>query len=159
MVRNVVMVIVLALVAGFTLLNWSALSAPMALSLGIGSVEAPLGLVMLAIVALLCILFAAWAITMQATVLAETRRHTKELQAQRELADTAEASRFVELRDFVGAELQRSAQETRTTLEQTGNTLVAHLGQIEDRLDRERFGPSDVPRAEDARLPLASPPR
>ena len=141
MVRTVVMVIVLVLAVAFTLLNWAALSAPMTLSLGFASVNAPLGMVLLAIVALLCIAFAVWALTLQAQVLAETRRQARELQAQRELADKAEASRFVELRDFV-----------RTSLEQTGNTLSAHLGQIEDRLDRDRAIPPDVPRGEGGAL-------
>jgi hypothetical protein len=134
MVRTVVTVLVLVLLAAFTLLNWSALSAPMALSLGFADVQAPLGLVLLAIVAVLCIAFAVWAITLQAQALAETRRNARELQAQRELADTAEASRFVELREFF-----------RTSLEQSTNTLAAHLGQIEDRIDRERQRRAAVP--------------
>jgi hypothetical protein len=134
MVRTVTTVLVLVLLGAFTLLNWSALSAPMALSLGFADVQAPLGLVLLAIVAVLCIAFAVWAITLQAQALAETRRSARELQAQRELADTAEASRFVELREFF-----------RTSLEQSTNTLAAHLGQIEDRIDRERRRAAALP--------------
>ena len=46
----------------------------------------------------------AYVLSLQGSVLLETRRHTKELQAQRELADKAEASRFTELGTAMRAE-------------------------------------------------------
>ena len=84
----------------------------------------------------------------------ETRRHTKELQAQRELADTAEASRFVELRGYLTTELRAGRKPAptahgellnrmnhlegalRLTLEQTANSVAAAIGELEDRLER-----------------------
>ena len=45
------------------------------------------------------------AIALQTSALLETRRHSRELQASRELADQAEASRFNELRNFLEVEL------------------------------------------------------
>lgn len=142
MIRNAVLVLVLALAVAFAFLNWDALAAPMALSLGFATVTASLGAVLLVVAGLLGVAFGVWALSLQAAVLAESRRHAKEMQAQRELADRAEASRFVELREFV-----------RTALEQTGNTLSAQIGQLEDRLERGRVAmPSDAGAVDEARL-------
>jgi hypothetical protein len=86
-------------------------------------------------------------------VLIDGRRHTKEMQAQRELADRAEASRFTELRSFLEAQEQaRVAQSNqrqaalltrieqleatfRLRADQSDNTTAAHVGQLEDRFD------------------------
>ena len=123
--RTVVLLIVLALVAVFAVLNWSAFMAPTTLSLGIAQVQAPLGLIMLALMAILTALFLTYLVYVQTTVLLESRRHAKELQAQRVLADQAEASRFTELRTYL---------ETRLT--DLENSLSAQVGEMRDRLDR-----------------------
>jgi hypothetical protein len=106
------------------------------LSLGFTTVQAPLGLIMLALVAFLCVLFTVWVITMQARSLKDARRQTKELQAQRDLADKAEASRFTELRAELMARLDRLQADSRLAVEQSGNTVAAHVGELEDRLER-----------------------
>jgi hypothetical protein len=62
---------------------------------------------------------------LQTSVIFEWRRHAKELQTQRELADQAEASRFTELRTHVDTRL--------TELE---SSLSAQLGEMRERLDR-----------------------
>ena len=123
--RTVVLLIVLAAVAVFAGLNWSAFMAPTTLSLGIAQVQAPLGLIMLALMAILTALFLTYLVYVQTTVLLESRRHAKELQAQRALADQAEASRFTELRTYL---------ETRLT--DLENSLSAQVGEMRDRLDR-----------------------
>jgi uncharacterized integral membrane protein len=123
--RTVVLLIVLALVAVFAALNWSAFMAPTTLSLGIAQVQAPLGLIMLALMAILTALFLTYLVYVQTTVLLESRRHAKELQAQRVLADQAEASRFTELRTYLESRL--------TELE---NSLSAQVAEMRDRLDR-----------------------
>ena len=88
----------------------------------------------------------------------ENRRNARELQAQRELADQAEASRFSQLRSFLERELGRLGEKTeeskvvvlaklealerelRSVVEQSGNTLAAYIGEIEDRLERAPGG-------------------
>jgi len=77
---------------------------------------------------LLAIVGVAYVLSLQCSVLLETRRHTKELQAQRELADKAEASRFTELRADM---LKR--------LDENANSTAAHIAQLEDRLERDRL--------------------
>jgi len=60
MIRKISILIVASLLALFVWLNWSALSAATSISLGWVTVQAPLGLVVLAPVLVLCVLFAVW---------------------------------------------------------------------------------------------------
>ena len=141
MLRALAFSVVLALVGLFALVNWDAFAALTPLSLGVATVQAPLGLIMLGLVAFLCVLFAVWVIALQAGALRDARRQTRELQAQRDLADKAEASRFTELRTDLLARLDRLQNESRLALEQHGNTIAAHLCELEDRLERARLLP------------------
>ena len=136
MFRALVLFLVLLFVGLFALINWGAFVAPTPLSLGFTTVQAPLGLIMLALVAFLCVLFTVWVITLQARSLKDARRQTRELQAQRDLADKAEASRFTELRAELMARLDRLQSDARLAVEQSANSTAAHIGELEDRLDR-----------------------
>src|SRR5213075_3578550 len=82
MIRALAFFLVLVLVGSFALLNWDAFSALIPLSLGLTTVQAPLGLIMLGLVAFLCVLFTVWVISLQAASLMDARRQTRELQAQ-----------------------------------------------------------------------------
>ncbi|HSF70914.1 MAG TPA: LapA family protein, partial [Methylotenera sp.] len=95
--RALVLIGVLGLFLAFMILNWATIMAPTTLNLAIAEVIAPLGLVMLGMMALLTALFLVFIVYLQTSVLFEARRHAKELQSNRELADKAEASRFTEL--------------------------------------------------------------
>ena len=151
--RTLLILVVLGLVAIFSALNWSAFIAPTALSVGFMRVEAPLGLILLSVVGLLTLLFLVYITYLQSTVLFETRRHARELQSQRELTEQAEASRFNQLRAFMEIEskklmgemeqsksllltrLDQIERDFRTGLEQTGNSLAASIGELEDRFE------------------------
>lgn len=161
-IRAALLAALVALVALFAAMNWPAFTAPTALWLGFATVQAPLGVVMLGIVAFVVLLFVAWVIWLQGRVLVETRRHTRELAAQRELADKAEASRFTELRRFVSEEFDKLAraedasraatlerfdeleQRHRTALEHSINGLAASIGELEDRLERQLALPGRI---------------
>jgi uncharacterized integral membrane protein len=152
--RTLLILALLAAVAIFTALNWNAFVTPTTLSLVFAKVEAPLGLVLLGFVAVLTLLFLIYVVYLQSSVLIESRRYARELQAQRELADQAEASRFSQLQAFLENELRKVAQkseelktgvlakleeverELRSVVEQSGNTLAAYIGEIDDRLER-----------------------
>lgn len=152
--RTVAVLLVLAAIAVFAMLNWGAIMAPTTLSLAFTTIQAPLGLVMLGLVALITTVFLAFVVYLQSSVLMETRRQARELQTQRNLADQAEASRFTELRNYVDEQFVKLAQSAvesreqtltrlkategslRTALEQTGNSLAAQIGELEDRLER-----------------------
>lgn len=172
MVRALTLFSVLVLIGIFALINWPAFTALTPISLVFTTVQAPLGLIMLGLAFFLSLLFTMWAISLQATTLMETRRHTKELQAQRELADTAEASRFVELRGYLATELARVMQARtdghgellnrmnhlegalRLTLEENSNSVAAALGEFEDRLERGELPPPELTTRADGTPPL-----
>ncbi len=154
-VRALVLLGVLALFLVFMVLNWTTIMAPTTLNLGIAEVIAPLGLVMLGMIALLTALFLIFIVYLQTSVLFEARRHAKELQTNRELADKAEASRFTELRQFMDAEIAKQASiqaesksavltkievlsaDIHRAIDISGNSLSAYIGELEDRLEKK----------------------
>lgn len=155
--RTILIFVAAGALALFAALNWGAFTAPTTLRFGFGTVDAPLGLIMLGLTVLLAILFLAFVIYLQATVLLDARRHARELQAQRERADQSELSRYSQLRQFLEDELQKDRQrgeqgraamvarleqlerEIRAAIEQSANTLAAYMGEVDDLLKR-KFG-------------------
>lgn len=153
-IRSLLFILILVAISAFALLNWNAFLAPTTLSLGVADIQAPLGLVMLGVLIFVAVIFLIFVVYLQTTVLLDGRQHAKELQSNRKLADQAEASRFTELRSFLEAELKKQAaqhaeshasllnrvdllgREVRLSVEQSGNSLAASLGEIEDKLDR-----------------------
>src|SRR5512139_1082339 len=130
--RTLMMLIVLGAIAAFAAVNWAAFTTPTTLSLLFTVVQAPLGLIMLGLAALITVLFLVFVVYLQTSVIIETRRYGRELQAQRELADKAEASRFTELHGFLDAELSKLAERvaevktgTETRLDQLERDLRA----------------------------------
>ncbi len=159
--RTALMLVILVALGIFAALNWAVFTAPTALNLVFTRVEAPLGVVMLAItvgVTLLYVVFLAW---FETAALLEARRSAREIHAQRELAQNAEASRYTELKAFISTELgelrtaresralelsgrlDRVETELRADIERAGNTLAAYIGELEERLERgDRVSPS-----------------
>lgn len=151
---SLTLVLAYILLAAFAALNWVAMATPGTLSLGFVDVSAPLGIVLLAFTAAISGLFIVYIVLLQAGVILEARRSTKEVQAQRELADTAEASRFTELRTLLegemrrieaqgaesrsefGARIEETEQRMQDKLAEATRALSAYLGEIEDKLDR-----------------------
>jgi len=152
--RSVLLVLALVALAVFSLLNWTAINTPTTLSLGFGEVQAPLGLIMLAVTAVICALFMFYIVMLQAGAIMETRRINKELSAQRDLADKAEASRFSELRGFLEGELRRIEaqgaagtrefgarvdllqQQLQTKMDESTRSLSAYVGEVDEKLNR-----------------------
>ena len=161
--RTLLLLIVLGAIAAFAAVNWTAFTTPTTLSLVFAVVQAPLGLIMLALAALITVLFLVFVVYLQTSVIIETRRYGRELQTQRELADKAEASRFTELRGFLDTELSKLAgrvaevktgtdtrldqldRDLRSAVEQAGNTLAAYIGELEDRVERGSSGTNSKP--------------
>lgn len=143
--RTLILLLIVAAIAALAALNWNALSVPSTIWLGVASVEAPLGLIMLALTSLLGVFFIAYVLSLQGSVLLDTRRHTKEMQAQRELADKAEASRFTELRAFLESQHQQTQSQLMARLDalesrlaaraqESDNSTAAYVGQLEQQL-------------------------
>ncbi|MBB4844157.1 putative integral membrane protein [Paucibacter oligotrophus] len=139
--RTLALLLLLALITGFAAMNWALFIAPASLNLGLGSIQAPLGLVLLGLLGLLTLAFSLYLAFWQGTVLLETRRHAKEIQAQRELADQAEASRFTELKTVLQAEmaglaakLLASQQALSQDMREHSNALAAQIAELDDRM-------------------------
>jgi DNA anti-recombination protein RmuC len=151
--RTLFLVLALGALALFTAANWSAFIAPTTLSVIFATIEAPLGLVLLSVVVLLTALFLIYVVYLQSSVLFETRRHARELHAQRELAEHAEISRLHDLRSSLEAQLQCLGKRTeqaktelsarlvqiegdlRQSIEQCQNSLAASIAEIDDRVE------------------------
>ena len=142
--RFMLVVVTILLLAAFAALNWSAFAAPTRLSLLFVSFDAPLGLLMLGVLTLVVLAFAAYMALWQAKVLTDSRLHARELEHQRVLADQAEASRFTELRSLVhteieglGVRLTQMQEGMRTDIRENTNSLAASIGEMDDRLRRD----------------------
>ena len=99
---------------------------------------------MLGFAAALSVVFIGYLLTVQLGALSAARRHAAELRRHREMADTTEESRAMELRQYLQQELEAMGQAQRAAeqrlhdaLAATANTLAACIGEIDDRLDRQ----------------------
>ena len=151
--RTLALVIAFLLFTIFAAVNWPAFTAPTTNDSVVGSIEAPLGLILLGVIVFVCAAFLLLLAVQQASVLVETRRMAKELSAQRTLADQAEASRFTDLRAYIDQVLQRDRPggagipvdlAARLDRIEAGlkaqaehsNTLAATIGELDDRIER-----------------------
>ena len=144
----------LVLLGIFTLANWSLLTTPTALSFVAFSLKAPLGLILLGATLLFVGLFTAYVLILRTGMLMDARRHARELQAQRLLAEKAEASRLNELRGQLDSEfsqlraraekshadlsvrIEAMEQALRNAIDESNRSLSAYIGEVEDKLDR-----------------------
>lgn len=150
--RAVILIVAILLIAGFAALNWGEIIRPTSVWFGPVVADAPLGAILLGMLAIAVVIFAVTAGALRTQSLVESRQHFKSLEAQRELADKAEASRFTELRQHLDTQLRelrdrdaiaatefekamvQSQRELRVQLEQINRTIAAHLTELEHRL-------------------------
>ena len=149
-ILGAIILVALFLLAVFTLANWSVLTATTTLSFIVFDVEGPLGVILLGAMLVLVMLFVVYALTLRTNMLMESRRNNQELQAQRKLAETAEASRlselreqveneFAQLRSAIGAldgQMDRREQSVKQSLDEAANGLAAMVGEVDDKIDR-----------------------
>jgi len=158
--RTAVLLLVLVALGIFAALNWPAITTPTSLNFVVTRVDAPLGMVLLVVTALVTILYALLLTWIETAALLESRRAARELQTQRQLAESAETSRYTALeahvqsslasmraafdassRDVI-ARVEQSEETLRGEIERAGNTLAAYFEEMEDRLNRgERPSP------------------
>lgn len=145
------LIIVVIGVLGF--FNFPYLAQEVTTSLGFTTVQAPLGLILMALTALMAVVFVAYVIAMQGAWLLEARAHAKEMAVQRELADKAEASRFTELRTAIEHlhreeeqrlldRMDRLESHMHARAQESDNSTAAYVGHLEQQL---RSTPADVP--------------
>lgn len=154
--KILLLIISIVLIAAFAFLNVDEFTRISTLNLGFTTMQLPLGLVMLFIVVAIVLIFLATTLYMHSTNLMETRRYAKQLTAQRELADKAEASRFTDLRRYMESQAALAANQGSDTvaamdrrmmqteklllqrLDQSDNSNAAYWGQHDDALMRNR---------------------
>ena len=146
--------ITLAMLGFFAAANWGLLMAPASLNLLVMQVDGPLGAILLGATLVLGALFGVYVLSLRTAALMDMRRHMRELDAQRALADKAEASRFTAL----GTQLEKEVAGLRSALDaartellvrvgemekamhakqdEVASSLAAHVGQVDDKLDR-----------------------
>jgi len=163
--RTIVLVVAILLVAGFAALNWTEIVRPAPLLIGPATVSnAPLGLILLALLGITLVLFLISSAAQRTQSLIDYRHNQKTLEAQRELADKAEASRFVDLRQHLDNHLRemrerdaiaasefdkamvQSRRDLQVQMEQMNRMLTARLNELEHRLEG-RFERMGLPRA------------
>ena len=153
-IKTLLFILAILALAGFTALNVDEITRTSVLNLGFTTTQMPLGLVMLLMLVIVIVVFLALAFYMQSTNLLEARKHTRELDAQRQLADKAEASRLTELRTYLDAQtaatLSRESINNKELLarlaaiqtalnlriEQSDAATAAYMGQLEDRVNK-----------------------
>jgi hypothetical protein len=151
--RLVLLVVAILLVAAFAALNWPEVMRTSPLLFGPIVADAPMGLILLGLLALATVAFILSAGAIRTRSLVESRHHYKELEAQRLLADKAEASRFTELRQYLEENLREMRErdtirtselqrELRSQSEASNRMLAARLNELEHRMDSrfERMG-------------------
>ena len=148
--RTVLLIGVAIVAAAFLFINWRVFAAPANISFLVGSVEIPLGVVMVGLLTLVVLAVAVYVGFWQGTLLMDLRRQSKELQAQRNLADDAEASRFTELSTLLRVEMTKLDQRLEAALDalrgevrDAEHSIAATLGEMDDRFQREHSRGTD----------------
>jgi membrane protein implicated in regulation of membrane protease activity len=157
---RLVLWIVLAFTALFAAMNWPAFNTRQPLWLGVTTVTAPLGVLLLGALVIVALLL----LVEQGASLAASRRYSREIEAQRKLAERAEVSRYTELRAHFTEELGRAEQraldtraalinridalerDLRTALEQSSTSVASFLADHEERLADRREAPASMVR-------------
>ncbi len=153
--RTIFLITAILALAAFAALNVDEFTRSSVLSLGFTTIKLPLGLIMLLLLVISVVVFLGSTLYMQSTNLLETRKYARELSAQRELANKAEASRFTELRTHLDAQtaatvsreaanatvmaerLSRAQAALMLRIEQSDGATAAYMGQLEDRVERK----------------------
>ena len=160
--RLVLLLVAILLVAGFAALNSAEIMKPVPLNFGVFKTDAPLGAILLGLLGVALLVFLATSAATNVRMKTVENRYHRELQAQRDLAEREEASRFTQLRQHFDNHLRESRQrdavastdfeksmlqghrDLRNQLEQIHHTLSSRLGELESRLDGrlERTSPA-----------------
>ena len=141
--RTVLLIVVILAIAAFIFINRRVFSSPAELNFLFGTIEMPIGVVLLGLIAVVILAASVYVGIWQGTILLDYRRQSKELQTQRTLADDAEASRLTELSTLLCDEMSKLEQRLETALEalrhevrDTENSIAATLGEMDDRIQQ-----------------------
>lgn len=134
--RIVFIVLAALVVAALAAFNWPEFNRAEPLSFGVATATVPLGLVMLTIVGIVLAVFLVSSAIQESRYLLEHRRHSRALQAQRELAERAEASRFTDLRDQLDTHLREGRHRDQMVATEVERRLVTSHNELREHFDR-----------------------
>ncbi len=123
-IRMTLLLVATLITAVFVALNWPEFVRPTPVSLGVTIVDMPLPLILLVALFLALLGGLGNAALNDARHERELSLHMRELQAQRNLADKAEASRFTELRHYLDLQAAEARQREAVTTEALQATLI-----------------------------------
>ena len=103
--HSILYIILLAVLAVFVIANWGTLSTPSEINLLFGQVVAPIGILVLAVVAALVLVGVILNALRQRAWTRERLELSRELEQSRQRADSAEESRIRSLRETVEREV------------------------------------------------------
>jgi uncharacterized membrane protein (DUF106 family) len=154
-IRTTIFLVGFSLIASFIAINIDEILRPTTINLGLLQTEAPLGLILVVMLIVALCFFLVMLLLIQTSHLFAMRKVNNEAKQQRDLADSAEQSRFTELRQLLQVqernqlqreEIKHQGQMARlaelegklsTKLEESHNGLAASIGEMEDRIERQ----------------------
>src|SRR6185369_8746151 len=94
-----------------------------------------LGLIMLAVFGVTLLVFLFSSAMQESRHLVESNRHHKTLQAQRDLAEKAETSRFTDLRQQLDTHLRENRQRESVVASEFEKAMMQHQRELHSQLD------------------------
>lgn len=119
--RAIILLVLLALIGAFTILNWGSFITPTSLNFLIARIEAPLGVLLLIAMGTLVVVCLLLLAKVEISMMLESRRVTKELENARKLAAEAESSRVESMRKSVLNELAEVHRKLDAILGKSGS--------------------------------------
>ena len=134
--RLTLLIVAILALAAFATLNWTEFVRPTQLSWGVGMGEAPLGMILMGVLVLSWVGFLIGSAYLETHYQLMAHRSSKALEAQRLLADKAEASRFVELRTYLEAQATLATQRESAVAGRLEQTMQQNQRELRAALDR-----------------------
>jgi DNA anti-recombination protein RmuC len=134
--RIAFIVVAVLVVAAIAALNWAEFTQPSQLNFGVTTASVPLGTLMLVLMGIVLAVFLVSSAIQESRYLVDHRRHTRALQAQRDLADKAEASRFTDLRQQLDTHLRDSKQRDAMVATEFDKRLMQSHNELRAQLER-----------------------
>ena len=132
-IRHIGLLLLLLLLTVFGAANWTTISNPTDLNLLLGRVQAPIGLLMLGIVATMGCLYAVLLLAGERRLLRQNARLNEMLaESWEHPRDTTPAPSAQQVRTIVTEELSRSTDRLEKALDRTYADLEARLAKLEN---------------------------
>jgi hypothetical protein len=142
-VKTGLLILLVSVVGAFMGVNWHLLATPAHFNFLLGFTEIPIGVILAGLILSLGLVFGVYLGLWQRRVINDYRRQSRDLQAQRSLADDAESSRFTALGALMKEELMKleghlalALEALRGEVHATENSISATLAEMDDRMRR-----------------------